>query len=187
MVYVRLTVLRKSCRLWDNVEKYGRAVEAADDITLRMRLAYLGLQKHTHIHTELRNTYCYSTATLVRWRSLCHVTRVLRLLLLTLPWYLCGSTKYRITGISFAGDSLSRWQDVGRIHQSVTLWSNESHHVPLTSGADGNNYSNVRHAPCQGKPQHCTCRRNANTCINYRHAGHNVRLVVHYLSLIEIT
>jgi hypothetical protein len=33
-----VTFFRKSFRLWDNVEKFGRAGEASDDITRRLRL-----------------------------------------------------------------------------------------------------------------------------------------------------
>jgi hypothetical protein len=42
---------RKSFRLWDNVEKYGGAREAADDSTRRMRFA-CWINKATHTHTE---------------------------------------------------------------------------------------------------------------------------------------
>jgi hypothetical protein len=46
--------LRKSCRLKDNVEKYGRAGQATDDnIIRRMRIAYwLPKPTYTHTHTE---------------------------------------------------------------------------------------------------------------------------------------
>jgi len=43
---------RKSCRLWDNVGKYGRARQATDDnIIRRMRFACL-MPKATNTHSE---------------------------------------------------------------------------------------------------------------------------------------
>ena len=37
-----ITVFRKSCRLWDNVENFGRARQATDDnMVWRMRFPYL--------------------------------------------------------------------------------------------------------------------------------------------------
>jgi hypothetical protein len=47
-----ITCFRKSCRLWDNVEKYGRVGQATDDnIILRMRFA-CWITKATVIHSE---------------------------------------------------------------------------------------------------------------------------------------
>ena len=47
-----ITFFRKSCRLWDNVEKYGRARQATDDnITRRMRFA-CWIAKATDTHSE---------------------------------------------------------------------------------------------------------------------------------------
>jgi len=44
--------LRKSCRLWDNVEKYGRAGQATDDNTIR-RMRFAGwVTKATDTHSE---------------------------------------------------------------------------------------------------------------------------------------
>ena len=67
-----ITLFRKSCRLWDNVEKYGRAREARDDIIRRTRFACCickaSRARHTHTLTHsLRtcNTYCFSTAKMV--------------------------------------------------------------------------------------------------------------------------
>jgi hypothetical protein len=47
-----VTVFRKSCRLWDNVEKYCKAGQATvDNITRRMRFA-CWITKATHTHSE---------------------------------------------------------------------------------------------------------------------------------------
>ena len=60
--------LRKSCRLWNNVWKYGRARQDTDDC--------INYTAHAHAHCRLDtedykhalricNTYCFSTATVV--------------------------------------------------------------------------------------------------------------------------
>jgi hypothetical protein len=50
--YAQYIFSRKSCRLWDNVEKYGTAIQATDDnIIWRMRFA-CWLTKFTDTHTE---------------------------------------------------------------------------------------------------------------------------------------
>jgi hypothetical protein len=61
---------RKSCGVWDNVEKYGRARQATDNnIIGRMRFACWmtkAMDTHTHTHThKICNTYCFSTTTVV--------------------------------------------------------------------------------------------------------------------------
>jgi hypothetical protein len=51
-VLCSITLSRKSCRLWDNVEKYGRARQATDDsIVRRMRFA-CWITKATDTHSE---------------------------------------------------------------------------------------------------------------------------------------
>jgi hypothetical protein len=68
-----ITYFRKSCRLWDNVEKYGTARQTTDDnIIRRMRFACWitkATDTHTHTHTHTQNmkysTYCFSMATMV--------------------------------------------------------------------------------------------------------------------------
>jgi len=40
-----ITIFKKSCHLWDNVEKYVRARRATDDNMVHA--GYLGLQTHT--------------------------------------------------------------------------------------------------------------------------------------------
>jgi hypothetical protein len=57
-----IALFRKSCRLWDNVKKYGRARQATDDnIIRRMRFA-CWITKATD---TICNTYCFSTAIIV--------------------------------------------------------------------------------------------------------------------------
>jgi hypothetical protein len=43
---------RKSCRLWDNVEKYGRTREATDDNTIRRMLFACCITKATDTHSK---------------------------------------------------------------------------------------------------------------------------------------
>jgi hypothetical protein len=56
----------KSCCIWDNVEKYGRARQATDyNIMQRMSIASC-VTKATHTHTHaLCNTHFFPTATMV--------------------------------------------------------------------------------------------------------------------------
>jgi hypothetical protein len=63
-----VTFFQKSCRLWDNVEKYGRARQATDDnIIWRMRFAcFINKATDTHAHTlRICDTYCFCTTTVV--------------------------------------------------------------------------------------------------------------------------
>ena len=54
---------RKSCRLWDNVEKYCRVGQATDD---NIAHAHCILDTQGSKHTRrLCNIYCFSTATMV--------------------------------------------------------------------------------------------------------------------------
>ena len=67
-----LTFLRKSCRLWDNVEKCGGARETTNDVTIwRIRVACwmskaTCTHTHAHVHTQICNVYRFSTATMIR-------------------------------------------------------------------------------------------------------------------------
>jgi hypothetical protein len=81
---------RKPCRLWDNVEKYGKAREATDDDTIWCVRFACWISKttrahaHAHayapghpharmsarIHRQVRNTSCFYTATMVPWTRL---------------------------------------------------------------------------------------------------------------------
>jgi len=45
-----ITIYRKSCRVWDNVEKYGTAGQATDETTWRMRIACC-IPKSTDAHS----------------------------------------------------------------------------------------------------------------------------------------
>ena len=50
--YIQYFFFRKSCRLWDNVEKYGRGRQPTDDsVTRHMRIA-CWLTKATDTHSE---------------------------------------------------------------------------------------------------------------------------------------
>ena len=85
-----ITFFRKSRRLWDNVEKYGGARGATNYVTIwRIRVACwiskvtCSKRTHTptlpgtcthsraHTHTQICNTYCLCTATVVTWTHLC--------------------------------------------------------------------------------------------------------------------
>jgi len=61
-----VTFLRKSYRLWDNVEKYSRVGQATDSsMILCVRFA-CWITKPTHTRTHrICNIYCFSTATMV--------------------------------------------------------------------------------------------------------------------------
>jgi hypothetical protein len=62
-VLCSITFFRKSCRLWDNVEKYYRAGQATDD---KVAHAHCTLDTLRYKHTlRICNTYCFSTATIV--------------------------------------------------------------------------------------------------------------------------
>ena len=53
----------KSCRLWDTVDKYCRAGEGTGDyVACAFLTGYLKLQTRT---LGIRNTYCFSTATII--------------------------------------------------------------------------------------------------------------------------
>ena len=57
---------RKSRRLWDNVEKYVRAMKATDDNILQRRRFACWITKTTHTHTiVIYNIYCSCTAAAV--------------------------------------------------------------------------------------------------------------------------
>jgi hypothetical protein len=43
---------RKSCRLWDNVEKYGTARQTTDDIIIRRMCFACWINKATVTHTD---------------------------------------------------------------------------------------------------------------------------------------
>ena len=77
-----IAFFRKSCRLLDNVEKYGRARQATDENRIRgMRFA-CWITKATNIHSEY-NAYCFSTAKIVT-RTLLSITICVHFLSCTL-------------------------------------------------------------------------------------------------------
>ena len=60
-----VTFSRKSCSLWDNVEKYCRAGQTTDG---NMAHAHCMLDTKRYTHTlRICNTYCCSTTTVVAW------------------------------------------------------------------------------------------------------------------------
>ena len=61
---------RQSCRLWDNVEKCGRTVQATDDNTIRSIrfLCWISKATHTHTHTHTHTLRICNTYSFVRQR-----------------------------------------------------------------------------------------------------------------------
>ena len=80
-----VTFIRKSHRLWKNVEKYGGDWGASNNVTIwRIRVAcwlskatctYAHAHarapgyRHARTHRPVSNTYCFSTATIIRERA----------------------------------------------------------------------------------------------------------------------
>ena len=54
----------KSCRLWNNVEKYGRPNQASDDYIIRNTCSACRITKATNTHSTY-NTHCLATTTMV--------------------------------------------------------------------------------------------------------------------------
>jgi hypothetical protein len=63
-VLCSITFFRKSCRLWDNVEKYGRTREVTGENITAHALCMLENQGYRHV-LRICNTYCFSTATIL--------------------------------------------------------------------------------------------------------------------------
>jgi hypothetical protein len=64
---------RKSLRLWGNIEESGVSRQAADIIVWLMRVAWWAskaTRSHSHAHTQICNTYCFSTAPVISCSSL---------------------------------------------------------------------------------------------------------------------
>jgi hypothetical protein len=55
---------RKSCLLWNNVERYGRTDQASDDYIIWCTCSACWITKATGTHS-IYNTHCLSTATMV--------------------------------------------------------------------------------------------------------------------------
>ena len=67
-----LFFFRKSCRSWENVEKYGRVGQATDDNMAHAHACWITKATHTYTHTtththtlRICNIYCISTVTCV--------------------------------------------------------------------------------------------------------------------------
>ena len=58
-IWCSITCFRKSCRLWDNVKKYGGARGATNDVTIwRIRVAcWISNATRLHTPTPLRHTH----------------------------------------------------------------------------------------------------------------------------------
>jgi hypothetical protein len=56
---------RKPCRLWNNVEKYGRAGQATDGNTIRHMRFACWINKATETHSEYVIVNCFSTCLMV--------------------------------------------------------------------------------------------------------------------------
>jgi hypothetical protein len=62
-IFNNVSFFRKSCNLWDNVEKYSISGQATDD---NMAHAHCVLDTYGYKHTlRTRNTYCFSTASVL--------------------------------------------------------------------------------------------------------------------------
>jgi hypothetical protein len=96
-----VTFFRKSCRLWDNVGKYGTAKRATDDNTTDTHFI-LDNQGHKH-KLRIRKTYFFSTATKVSRTPLN----------ITLCVY-CLSCLFFLRGMIFSGSNIT--------------WMNSRHH-----------------------------------------------------------
>jgi hypothetical protein len=59
-----ITLFRKLYHLWDNVEKYGRAIQTTNDNTIRCMRFGCWITKATDT-LRICNTYCFFTATMV--------------------------------------------------------------------------------------------------------------------------
>jgi hypothetical protein len=62
-MFTNFIVPRKSCRLWDNVEKYGGAGQATDDSIIRRMCIACWIRKATNTPSE--GVLGFSTATMV--------------------------------------------------------------------------------------------------------------------------
>jgi len=73
-IFSSVTFFRKSCRLWDSVEKYCRAGQATDDILAHAHCMlddYGYARARTHARTHTQTHTMHSTATMVARARLC--------------------------------------------------------------------------------------------------------------------
>jgi hypothetical protein len=154
---------RKSCRLWDNVEKYGGAREATNDIIVwRIRVAcwisnaictHTLAHTRTHAracaslptHTQMCNTYCFSSATLICERvSVLRYTYIVCLVQsLHRPAKICVKSNLRKSSITQVGKrlySLHIDSVVKRTAQCITIltipWHRSGHLHRMASGSN---------------------------------------------------
>ena len=80
----QLFFFQKPCRLADNVEKYGAAREAEMSVCRMHGACWISkntgakaharacasTSTHSHVHTQICNTYCFSTASVFSWNCL---------------------------------------------------------------------------------------------------------------------
>jgi hypothetical protein len=86
-----ITFFRKSCRLWDNVKKYGTAGQATDDNTIRRMRFACWITKVTNTHSEYEIPVVFSRQQWLRERA-----SMLRLHVHCLPCYACQTICTRI-------------------------------------------------------------------------------------------
>jgi hypothetical protein len=85
-VFSNFFFFRKSCRLWDNVEKYGRARQATDDnIIRRMRFACC-ITKATDTHSQYVILIAFPRQQWLRERAWMLRLYVHCLIVLSHPW-----------------------------------------------------------------------------------------------------
>jgi len=78
-------LFKKSNRLWNNVEKFGRARQATDDNIIRRMHFACWKNNYWHKH-KIINTYWFSTATMVTQKRL-HVSLCVHCLVKALLYY----------------------------------------------------------------------------------------------------
>jgi hypothetical protein len=107
--------LRKSCHLWDNVEKYGRAGQTTDDnIIRRMRFA-CWITEARHV-VRICNTYCFCT--IKRLRESASMLRIAYVASVVLTW---GYERF------FTGSPLPFWIPPG-FPPHILSWNTQSFH-----------------------------------------------------------
>ena len=125
-----VTFFLKSCRLWNNVEKYDRARQARDDNkTGRMRFAcWITKATHTHTHTHTRSEYSTIFAR-PRQRGFGNVW-ILHLYVDRLSAWMLGMCSHKFTpahaAISRIWQHLAYGQDWQRCHVMIPMLQNNT-------------------------------------------------------------
>jgi hypothetical protein len=109
-----VTFFRKSCRLWDNVEKHGRARQAIDNRIRRMRFA-------CWLTLRICNTYCFSSATVVS-RTRLSVTFIRRLYCFRMWKFVMMFTKLRFDRVVFGLTVINRMNETCHSFACLTYW-----------------------------------------------------------------